>query len=94
MLTEDITRLCGDILELRNKRGEMMAQMDTHNKAMKQSVADLCVQFTSLRAEMARKTKTDRARFLNGLRHVVHSQMHEMQTDLAGARRAWAGTGK
>lgn len=94
MLTDDMTRLCGEIVALRNKRGELMADLVSSTEAMKRSVADCCTHFTDMRAQMARSTGADRARFMSSLKRSVGAQCQAMQADLAGARKAWAGKGK
>ena len=91
MLTDEMTRLCGEIVALRTRRGELLNSLDRDSKARRASVSDLCGQFTSARAGMARRTKDDRLCFLRNLRHAVHTQQRAIRSDLAGARRAWAG---
>ena len=91
MLTEDMTRLSGEIVSMRRMRGSMMGQMHTDATARKQAVAEMCSQMGEARLTMAQRTKTERMAFLNGLRRAVGAQCREVRNDLAGARRAWAG---
>jgi len=44
-----------------------------------------------LRHGMARSTLHERQAFLANLRRAVRMQRCDMQTDLAGVRKAWAG---
>ena len=91
MMTDDITRLCGEIVALRETRGAMMRALARENKDRSQSVSQFCAHTQSARAEMAKRTKTERLAFLRDLRRATNTQRRKMQKDLAGARRAWAG---
>jgi len=92
MMTEDMTRLCGEIVALRQARGAMMQQLARENKDRSQSVLQFCAHSQSARAEMAKRGKTERHAFLRDLRRAATTQRRRMQKDLAGARGAWAGT--
>ena len=91
MMTEDITRLCGEIVALRQARGAMMRELARENKDRSQSVFQFCAHTQSARAEMAKRTSNERNAFLRDLRRATNTQRRKMQKDLAGARRAWAG---
>jgi len=91
MLTEDMTRLCDEILAMRKMRGNMMNELQHGALGLKHSVTKLCAHFGRVRATMAKRTKHERLTFLHNLQHSVGSQRREMRDDLAGARRAWAG---
>ena len=91
MLTEEMTRLCGEIVAMRTHRGELLKTLARESRDRSAAVADLCGQFHKARAGMARRTHHERASFLRNLRHGVHAQQREMRSDLAGVRRAWAG---
>ena len=91
MLTDDMTRLCGEIVSLRKRRGELLDSLERESKARRASVSGMCEQFANARAEMGRSTKSDRLSFLRNLQHTVQMQQRAMQSDLAGVRRAWAG---
>jgi hypothetical protein len=91
MLTNDMTRLCGEIVTLRARRGEMLDTMARTCKDRRESMAELRGQFANTRKAMARKTKADRLAFLHNLRHAVNAQRREMCSDLAGVRKAWTG---
>ena len=77
MLTNAMTRLCGEIVALRKMRGSMVTEL-------RRDVATLCAHFGSARTAMAKRTRNERVAFVNNLRRSVGD-------DLAGARRAWAG---
>ena len=91
MLTEDISRLCEEILSLRKMRGNLMSEMQEQAQERKQSVADLCAQMGKARVTMAQQTKSERVAFLDSLKRSVGAHLRETRNDLAGARRAWAG---
>ena len=84
MLTNAMTRLCGEIVALRKMRGSMVTELQ-------RDVATLCAHFGSARTAMANRTRNERAAFMNHLRRSVGAQRREFRADLAGARRAWAG---
>jgi len=91
MLTDDMTRLCGEILTLRKMRGSLVNELARGTNERKEAVAELCAHIGSARTAMARRTKNERVVFLNGLKRSVGAQRRDMRNDLAGARRAWAG---
>lgn len=91
MLTEDMTRLCEEIVTLRTRRGELREALQRDSNDRRESVSGLCQQFADDRAEMARRAKSERRSFLRHLRHQVHAVRREMRSDLAGVRKAWVG---
>ena len=93
MLTEDMTRLCDEIVAMRKMRGSMMTELQHGAKGLKHSVTKLCAHFGRVRATMAKRTQNERLAFLSSLKRSVGAQRREMRNDLAGARRAWAGKG-
>ena len=93
MMTNDITRLCGEIVAMRNGRNALMDGLVGDHKDRNQSVFQFCAHARSARAEMAKRTKTERLTFLHNLKRAVNAQRREMRRDLAGAHRAWAGAG-
>ncbi len=91
MLTDDMTRLCGEILGLRRMRGSLMSELQHGAMGRKQAVAELCAHIGSARVAMARRARSERAAFLNSLKRSVGAHRRDVRNDLAGARRAWAG---
>jgi hypothetical protein len=91
MLTDDMTRLCDEIVALRKARGAMMVELHHGAKGLKHSVTKLCAHFGRVRTTMAKRTNHERLTFLNNLKRSVGAQGRDMRDDLAGARRAWAG---
>jgi hypothetical protein len=91
MLTEDMTRLCDEIVAMRKMRSSMMTELQHGAKGLKHSVTKLCAHFGRVRATMAKRSKNERLAFLNNLKRTVGAQRRDIRNDLAGARRAWAG---
>ena len=91
MLTEDMTRLCDEIVAMRKMRSSMMTELQHGAKGLKHSVTKLCAHFGRVRATMAKRTKNERVVFLNNLKRSVGAERRDLRNDLAGARRAWAG---
>ena len=91
MLTDDMTRLCDEIVAMRKMRGSMMTELRHGAKGLRHSVTKLCAHFGRVRTTMAKRTKNERVAFLNDLKRSVNGQRRDMRSDLAGAHRAWAG---
>jgi predicted phage tail protein len=91
MLTDDMTRLCREIVALRGMRAGAMNALQNEAEERKQAVAGLCSQMRDDREAMASRTKKERITFLKGVRRSVNAQRREMRNDLAGASKAWAG---
>ena len=91
MLTDDITRLCAEILDMRKMRGELMSEIQHDTKGRKKAVAKFCAHLGSARAATAKRSKHERVAFMNHLRRSVGTELREIREDLAGARKAWAG---
>ncbi len=91
MMTDDMSRLCGEIVAMRKGRGVFMNGLVRDHEDRKHSVVQFCAHTHSARTEMAKRTKTERLTFLHNLKRAVTAQRREMRRDLAGARRAWAG---
>ncbi len=92
MLADDIRSLCNEILAMRNMRGNLMGELQRETQGRKQAVTELCAHFGSARVSMAKRTKDERVAYLNSLNRSVGALLGETRNDLAGARRAWAGT--
>ena len=93
MLTEDMTRLCDEIVTMRKARGSMMNELRHDAKGLKHTVKKLCAHLARTRTTMAKRTKNERAAFLTDLKRSVGAQLRDTRNDLAGARGVWAGTG-
>ena len=91
MLTDDMTRLCREIVDLRGMRASAMKNLQNETEERKQAVTELCSQMHDDRKAMASRTKKERTTFLKGVRRTVNAQLRETRNDLVGARKAWAG---
>lgn len=83
-LTEEMTRLCGEIVALRRARHGFIRHLTQSTGAMRN-------RFRRAHLEMARRTKAERRAAINTLKKTVAGLRHEFAADLQGARRAWAG---
>jgi len=90
-LTDDMTRLCGEIVSLRNARGDLMAELASGARDLTDYVSSMQADFCDARRKMAKKTKAELAAFVSGVKTKVMNMREEMSGDLAGARRAWSG---
>ena len=88
-LTDDMTRLRGEINTLRSNRGALMFDLAQNVKSIKSSVASLLSDFSSSHADMAATSKKQRFAFVTDVKEKVAGMKNEMQNDLAGARKAW-----
>ena len=91
MLTDDMTRLCREIVDLRGMRASAMNVLQNETEQRKHAVTEFCSQMHADRKTMASQTKKDRMTFLKGVRRSVNAQLRETRNDLTGARAAWAG---
>ena len=83
-LTDDMTRLCGEIVAFRGFRKSFVKDL-TH------STAALMASFHRAHKAMARKTKAERRADVAHLRKTVGAMRHAFAADIEGARRAWSG---
>lgn len=95
-LTADMTRLCGEINDLRQVRGEEMRDRRQEMRDRKMAVSEMRADFAFAGAAMARKTKADLATFVSDLKAAVDELKcavgelrEQFRTDVAGAHRAW-----
>jgi hypothetical protein len=91
MLTDDMTRLCGEIHAMRRMRDSMMSDLQRDTRGRKKAITELCAHFGRARTTMANRTKHERVAFMHDLQRVVGAQRRDMRNDLAGVRRVWAG---
>ena len=83
-LTEEMTRLCGEIVALRTARKGFVKDLTNNVAAMKGN-------FRRTHNEMAQKSRAERRAALAHLKKTVGDMRHALAADLEGARRAWAG---
>ena len=88
-LTDDMTRLRGEIDALRGSREALIQDLARDTKGMKSSVAAMLGDFSKEHADMTRRSRKSRMAFVSGVRKKVFKMKREMQNDLNGARKAW-----
>jgi hypothetical protein len=91
-LTEDMTRLVGEIHAARDGRGRLMRDLKHATVEMKNAVAGMQARSRAAHADMARRQQRTLRDFASGLRATVAGVRKEFAVELAGARRAWFGT--
>ena len=99
-LSNDMTRLCGEIAALRDRRGSLMSHLAETRAEMQAAVRQMVDGFGEARLEMAKETKAELGGFVarvkdavTELRQNVARLQDEFRDDLAGAHRAWHGAG-
>ena len=97
-LTNDMTRLCGQIAALRDSRADLMSHLAETRAEMQATISQMVGGFGEARSEMARQTKAELGGFVGRvkeavteLREKVAGLQEEFREDLAGAHRAWHG---
>lgn len=91
ILTDDMTRLCGEIGTLRRGRKMLRQDLAHQTKTRAATVSQMHSDLSQTRLEAARKMRAGLADFTARLRREVGGQAREVQNDLAGVRRAWCG---
>ncbi len=91
-LTEDMTRLVGEIHAARDGRGRLMRDLAHATVEMKKAVVGMRATFRAAHADMARRQQRMLGDFASDLRATVGGVRKEFAAELAGARRAWFGT--
>ena len=90
-LTDDMTRLVGDIHAGRANRAGTIRDVKRVTVEMKRAVADMQAGFRSARADMVRRQRRMLQGFVSDLRGTVGGLRKGFGDDLAGAHRAWIG---
>ena len=93
-LTDDMTRLRGEVDALRSDRGALMQELAHGAKDLASTVSAMQAEFAAAHKAMAKKTGKARATFVARLSKQVGRMRKENASDLAGAARAWAGKTK
>src|SRR3990170_2127992 len=91
-LTDDMTRLVGEIHTARGDRGRVMRDLKRATVEMKRAVTGMQAGFRSAHADMARRQQRMLSGFVSNLRSTVGGFRKEFAAELAGAHRAWFGT--
>lgn len=91
VLTNDMTRLRGEIGGLRGARRALINDLLHRTRERRSAVVGMQAGFRRSHAEMSRKAKADLRAFMSALRRTVSALRREVGEDIAGARRAWSG---
>ena len=90
-LTDDMTRLRGEVDALRSDRGALMQELARGARDLASTVSAMQADFAAAHAAMARKTGKARASYVARIKKQVGRMKKETAADLAGARRVWLG---
>ena len=67
-LTQDVTRLCGEITALRDSRQALMGHVARETRQMKGAVAGMRAGFRKAHGKMANRTRAEQAKFVSDMR--------------------------
>jgi hypothetical protein len=93
-LTDDMTRLRGEVDALRNDRGALMLALSHGVKDLASSVSTLRTDFGASHAAMAKRSRKHLSTYVSGISKRITRMRHANAADLAGASKAWAGKKK
>lgn len=91
-MTEDMTRLAGEIAGARGERFRLMREISQSNKDMKRAVRDMMGRFHTAHTQMMRSQRKALRGFTSELQHTVGNFRTAFASDLAGARAAFFGS--
>ena len=92
-ITNDMTRLRGEIDALRGARGALMQELARGARDLATMVSAIRADFDAAHTAMAKKTRRDRFSYVSGIKKRVSKMRKENAADLNGARNAWCGKG-
>lgn len=97
-LTNDITRLCGEITALRDSRAVLRTNLAQGREDREGTVSQMLADFRNTRKDVAERTQTELRNFVGTVKDAVTELkqgvavfQEEFLGDLTGARRAWCG---
>jgi len=93
-LTDDMTRLRGEVDAMRSDRGALMQELAHGAKDLASSVSAMQSGFAAAHATMAKKTGKARASYVSRIKRQVGRMRKETAADLAGAHQVWFGKAK
>jgi hypothetical protein len=93
-LTDDMTRLRGEVDALRSDRGALMQELARGAKDLASTVSAMQADFAAAHATMARKTGKARVSYVARIKRQVGRMRKENAADLAGASQVWFGKAK
>lgn len=90
-MTDDMSRLHGEISSLRRARGTFLKDLEKERCSRRLAVSEMQANFAFARTARARRMRADLSGFIGGLKSGINARRRELSTDRAGARRAWCG---
>jgi hypothetical protein len=93
-LTDDMTRLRGEVDALRSDRRALMQDLARGARDLASSVSAMQAGFANAHATMARKTGKARTSYVARIKKQVGRMRKEIAADLAGASKVWFGKSK
>jgi hypothetical protein len=90
-ITNDMTRLRGEIDALRGARGALMLELALGARDLAATVSAMRAGFDAAHTAMAKKTRRDRVLYVTEIKKRVSRMRKETAADLNGARNAWCG---
>jgi chemotaxis regulatin CheY-phosphate phosphatase CheZ len=88
-LTDDMTRLRGEVDALRGDRGALLQELGRGARELTTTVSAMQASFAAAHTAMARKTARERVSYVSKIEKQVGRMRKENAADLKGARRAW-----
>ena len=88
-LTNDMTRLRGEVDALRSDREALMQSLASGAKNLTSTVSAMQAGFAAAHTAMARKTQRERTSYVGHIKKTVGRMRKETASDLAGAARVW-----
>ena len=93
VLTEHMTQLRNEILDLRSARQGLVQALKRETETRRADVSQTLANFSKSFAAQARRTKADRLGSLSDLKRTVNGLRTEVHTDLSSIRQAWRALG-
>ena len=90
-ITNDMTRLRGEIDALRGARGALMQELVRGAGDLAATVSAMRAGFDAAHTAMAIKNRRDLVSYVTGIKKQVGKMRKENADDLNGARIAWCG---
>jgi len=93
-LTDDMTRLRGEVDALRGARGALVQELARGARDLAITVSLMRADFAAAHTAMAKKTRRERGSYVARINKQVGRMRKANAADLAGASRAWFGNVK
>jgi hypothetical protein len=90
-LTDDMTRLRGEMIALRDGREAFIGACEAFVKGLKDDVFAMRADFRSAHAQTAQEARSGRQAFTSDVRETVAGLRKEFASDVLGAREALFG---